>query len=318
MSDHSGKILLIKHGAFGDLIQSDGILRDIRACFSEAEIVLLTNPAFKSLMERCPHIDRIICDPRAPLWRLPSQFELIRTLQREKFGRVVDLQNSDRTRLYRKLLFSKTPWTGRLSGPEPASGLRGLVDLLKHANIPVAHSLQPDVSWMAEDCSGLLSRAGVRLPFVALIPGSSAKHPQKRWPYYAELAQSLIETGYDVVNLIGPEEANLAHIMPGHNLADQHGLLSWFELAGILQQACFVIGNDTGPSHVASCLGRPGLALFGQYSCPNRAEIRRGMFRTIQVGDLRFLSVDTVLAEVLSKLPAPNRLRARPAQQPSY
>jgi ADP-heptose:LPS heptosyltransferase len=62
--------LVIKHGAFGDLIQADGALRDIRAAHPGWEIVLLTTPPFRRLMERCPHVDRLLIDRRAPLWRL--------------------------------------------------------------------------------------------------------------------------------------------------------------------------------------------------------------------------------------------------------
>ncbi|WP_091246273.1 hypothetical protein [Aquimonas voraii] len=38
------RLLVIKHGAFGDLIQADGALRDLRAAFPRHELVLLTSP----------------------------------------------------------------------------------------------------------------------------------------------------------------------------------------------------------------------------------------------------------------------------------
>jgi ADP-heptose:LPS heptosyltransferase len=312
------KILLIKHGAFGDLVQSDGVLRDIRQFYPQAEIVLLTGPSFQSLMQQCPHIDRIITDARAPFWQLPGQFKLAGKLRREQFTQVIDLQNSDRSRLYQRLIFKNTKWIGRLSGPEPESGLKGLITLLEEAGIPVEHALNPDVSWMADDVSTLLAQDNVRTPFIALIPGCSASHPHKRWPFYAELAQALIDHGYDVVSTIGPDELDLADLLPGHTLIKQKGLLNWFELAGVLQQASFVIGNDTGPSHVASCLGKPGLALFGSQTSVARAEIRRGLFRALKVNDLNQLSVETVLSDVLPKLPAPSPHLAIPRRRPSY
>lgn len=312
------KVLVIKHGAFGDLIQTDGVLRDIRAHYPQADIVLLTSPAFVSLMHRCPHIDRIITDQRAPVWRLAALFTLSKTLKQEAFTQVIDLQNSERSRLYHRYILPDINWLGRVAGPEPESGLKGQLALLKQANIDIKHAYSPNVSWMADNISFLLKRHKVQSPYVALIPGCSANHPEKRWPFYKELASSLLQQGFDVVNILGPDEQEMADFLPGHCLTKQYGLFSWFELAGILNQASFVIGNDTGPSHVASCLGRPGLALFGAHSSVARAEIRRGDFRALKVNDLNQLSVETVLAAVLPRLPIPSQRPATLTPQPSY
>jgi ADP-heptose:LPS heptosyltransferase len=151
--------------------------------------------------------------------------------------------------------------------------------------------------------AAFLEQEGVRKPYVALIPGCSARHPQKRWPYYAQLATALIDRGYDVVTAPGPDEIELAKSIPGHTLLRPNGFLTWFELAGVLKDACFVVGNDTGPSHLASHLGRPGLALFGSHTSAARTGICRGDFHAIEVPDLKELPVETVLEAVLPKLP---------------
>ena len=39
-------ILVIKHGSFGDIIQINGCLRDIREHYSKYKIYILTTPAF--------------------------------------------------------------------------------------------------------------------------------------------------------------------------------------------------------------------------------------------------------------------------------
>ena len=43
-------ILIIKHGAFGDLIQSDGIFRTIKNKYPSSNLVLLTSSTYKNLM----------------------------------------------------------------------------------------------------------------------------------------------------------------------------------------------------------------------------------------------------------------------------
>lgn len=312
MPANSEHILIIRHGAFGDIVQSDGAFRDIRAHHRDAEISLLTTPPFVKLMERCPHIDRVEVDPRAPLWRIDLLLALRGALRARNFGMVYDLQISDRTSLYRRLLLNGIPWAGRdrrafpLIGKQwlPPPGLERYAGVLQSAGVSLRHTLAPDVSWMANDMTDLLASEGVRKPFIALIPGCSAKHPQKRWPYYPELAARLLEQGYDVVTAPGPDELELAATIPGHRLLGPRGFLDWFELAGVLQQADFVVGNDTGPSHIAACLNRPGLALFGPHTSAERTGIRRERFDAIEVPDLKELSVERVLEEVLHRLKA--------------
>ncbi|MEQ1661430.1 MAG: glycosyltransferase family 9 protein [Thiobacillus sp.] len=303
MADQPERILVIKHGAFGDLVQADGVLRDIRAFHLDAHITLLTAPGFRSLMSRCPHVDRVLTDSRAPLWKIGEWIQLAGAFRTGRFDRVYDLQNSDRTELYRKLFFRHSHWNGRRTHARTAAALEGLGRQLQHDGILLNFSLNPDVSWMVDDVSGLLRHEGVKQPYVALIPGCAARHPYKRWPYYAQLADVLLQHGYDVVTAPGPDEIELAKSIHGHTLLGPNGFLNWFELAGVLQGSSFVIGNDTGPSHVAACLMKPGLALFGPHTSATLTGMVRGNFQAIEVTDLATLSVDAVLEAMLERLP---------------
>ena len=303
MKHSQERVLVIKHGAFGDIVQADGVLRDIRAFHPGAEITMLTAPAFRKLMSRCPHIDRVLIDARSPWWQVWAWLRLARQLKAGCFVRVYDLQNSDRTELYHKLFFRHVRWSGYRVRTREHAALKSLVVQLQREGVPTEHSLAPDVSWMADDMSALLQREGLRMPYVVLIPGCAARHPYKRWPYYEQLARALLERGYDVVTAPGPDEIELAKSIPGHTLLGSNGYLDWFELAGVLNGACFVIGNDTGPSHVASCLRKPGLALFGPHTTAALTGIVRGEFQAIEVPDLAKLSAETVLDAVLKRLP---------------
>ena len=296
----SGRILIIKHGAFGDLMQAEGVLHDIRQHFPHAHLALLTTPGFVGLMQRCPHIDEVLVDSRAPLWHLPLQWGLYQRLRAGQWDTVIDLQNSTRTAVYRRSLLRHTHWIGRLRGPAPVTGLRGQQYLLQEAGIDASHALQPNLSWKAANVEGLLTQHGITRPYVALIPGSSARHPEKRWPHYAELVAALQREGHTCVSILGPDEKELAAEFACSLLQG----LDWFTLAGVLQHASVVVGNDSGPSHVASCLGRPGLALFGTSTSPLRSELARGAFETLQVDALEHLSVSHVMEKLRLKLPA--------------
>ena len=215
-----------------------------------------------------------------------------------------DLQKSARSERYRRWILPRTAWFGRSPTVDGApSALASFTPLLREAGLDPIHASTPCVDWMVDDMTELLAAHGVRAPFIALIPGSSAAHPHKRWPRYATLGEALLAHGFDVVTAPGPDELELARSLPGHALLKADGkYLDWFELAGVLARADFVIGNDTGPSHLAAHLGRPGLALFGPHTSAERTAIEREHFKAIECADLAALPVDTVLTATLARL----------------
>jgi ADP-heptose:LPS heptosyltransferase len=296
MQENKKNILVIKHGALGDLMQAIGLMMDIRRQHPNCLMTLLTAPAYCQLMQRSPTIDHVIADNRAPIWRVDQQIKLKKKLQQQAIDLVFDLQNSDRSRMYRQFWFSKTEWIGRSADEEePVSGLSGLITLISQAGIPVQHTHEPDMSWMVEDVSNMLTKRGVTQDYIVLIPGSSGQHLDKRWPHYAALAKAFIKLGHQVVVILGPDEMDLSQDMPGHILKN----LNWFELAGVLNGASYVVGNDTGPCHIASYLNKRGLAIFGPTTSALRSEIGRRSFKTIEVEKLAALSVEQVIENVI-------------------
>lgn len=300
------RLLVIRHGAFGDLMQVAGALRDLREGHPGAAITLLTGPAYQRLMERCPHVDAVLTDARRPYHQLGPHLALRRQLRELAPQRVYDLQGSDRTALYRRLLLPGVPWYRKGGGlPASAPDVRRYQALLREAGLQATHCLRPNVAWMADDVVALLTGAGIDGDYIVLIPGCAARHPHKRWPHYAELARALIERGHTVVTAPGPDELELARDIPGVCLTGNGPFLDWFQLAGVLAGARYVIGNDTGPSHLASCLDTPGLALFGPHTSPARTGILRPGFEAMAVRDLNGLSVDQVLETALARLAGP-------------
>ncbi|MFW6054417.1 MAG: glycosyltransferase family 9 protein [Thermodesulfobacteriota bacterium] len=95
---------------------------------------------------------------------------------------------------------------------------------------------------------------------VFLFPG--AGHPKRCWPLdrFQALGQWLIKLGHRVCFVYGPAEKergvrvkNFEPIFP-ENFRD---------LQDLLVRASLVVGNDSGPMHLAGYLGVPALALFG-------------------------------------------------------
>ncbi len=303
------RILVIKHGAFGDVIQAEGALRDIRENHPDAFIAVLTMRPYRALLERCPHVDEVMVDERAPRWRLDRMMALRQRLRAAQFDMVYDLQNSPRTSFYFRWMLKDCRWSGTAKGcshphraknPKRIRTLDRLAGQLTDAGLAVRHTPVPDVSWLADDVSALLAQAGVTKPYIVLIPGCSARHPQKRWPHYKALAERLIAAGHEIVLAPGPDEVEIARSIPGICIEKTN----WMALAGILKHARFVIGNDTGPSHLAAHLGTQGLALFGTHMPAERTGIIRENFGAIEVENLAGLPVDRVYEETMRRIAA--------------
>ena len=289
-------ILIIKHGAFGDIIQSDGIFKSIKRRHPNTNLILLTSTIYKKIMMESPYFSNIIEDNRLPLWHLWGYFALLKKLHSYSFSHVYDLQNSQRTSMYKFLLLKNVIWITTKRNDHPISGLQGLIDMLKSDGMQSKEILEPDLSWLINDVSLLLKKYKILKKYIVLIPGSSRKHPEKRWPFYNDMAIEFMNRGYDVINIIGPDEIDLKKSLEGHVLDS----LEWGDLAGVISKSSFVIGNDTGPCHIASCLKKPGIALFGPTTSATKSELARGAFNILELNDLRKLS-STKLFEKIQK-----------------
>ena len=291
MQQKKQNVLIIKHGAFGDLIQSDVIFKSIKKKHLKDNLILLTSSSFKNLMKGSPYFDDVIVDNRLPVWNLKSYYYLIKQLNSYNFSNIYDLQNSQRTLGYKNFLLKNALWVTTKRKDHPQSGLQGLIDMLKNNSMATHEIYDPDIAWMVNDVSSLLKRKNISKKYVVLIPGSSKNHLEKRWPFYKVLAREFIKRGFDVVNILGPDELDLHKDLLGHKLE----LLEWGDLAGVIDSSLFVIGNDSGPSHIASCLKKPGLALFGPTTSGAKSELARPPFRIIETEDLeKFTTVDLI------------------------
>ncbi len=304
------RVLIIKLGAFGDVVQAEGAVHDIRLHHPAAEVSVLTTPPYRNIFERCPWIDRVLIDHRDPRWRIDLLLALRRRIGFDRFEMIYDLQNSARTSFYFRWLVRRANWSGVAPGcSHPADlpatakktvpSIERLARQLEAAGVAVEHTRRPDVTWFAEDVAPLLRRFAVEQPYVVLLAGASARHPEKIWPYYHALAQRLLAKGLAVVTVPGPGEFEYYREFPGTMLTtEEGGFLDFFYLAGVLKQACFVVGNDTGPSHLAAHLGVPGIALFGHHASARMTSIERERFHCLEVDDLAQLPVESVLAEI--------------------
>jgi ADP-heptose:LPS heptosyltransferase len=300
------EIMVIKLGSLGDLVQAEGALRDIREHHAGDRITMLTTLPYRALGERCPWVDRVWIDPRAPRWRLDRLWRLRRAFHDGRFDMVYDLQNSPRTELYFRYLFPRVAWSGTASGcshPHPrddaAYGLGRLSDQLRPAGVPVRFAERPSLAWMVDDAGETLRRAAISKPFAVLTTGSSARNRDKRWPHFEQLALALRERDCTPVTVPGPDELASPPLAATLRLVREDGhWLGLFELAGVLARADFVIGNDTGPTHMAALLGVPGVVLLREPGGYAGEVLAQAGMTVLESRDLSRIPVGAVLAAI--------------------
>jgi hypothetical protein len=83
--------------------------------------------------------------------------------------------------------------------------------------------------------------------------------PARTWPkaYFVELGLLLGRAGFSVK--FCTEQRDYAFFMPFHCIVGQ----SWNYVAAAIQSAKLVIGNDSGPAHLAGTIGTPTIAIQG-------------------------------------------------------
>ena len=184
-------ILIIKHGSLGDLIQANGAIQDIKNSFKTSKVLLLTSRAYLEFMSSCPYIDGVILDKRLPRWNLFYLKDLKKLLEKYEFSHVFDLQNSNRTKFYKKYLLKKPIWSSsetslddgeKLSDFNEEPVLTRIKKQLEKSNVLIKNTQAIDLNWSIKDISRNLKQY-TNGEYVLLFPFCSKKHVQKKCMY---------------------------------------------------------------------------------------------------------------------------------------
>jgi len=306
-------ILIIKHGSLGDLIQANGAIKDIKNFYKNRKVFLLTAEAYSIFMSECPFLDGVIIDKRLPRWNLFYLKKLKDKLLRYDISKVFDLQNSSRTKFYRKFIIKNAEWSSAETSLEPGQNkndfnqdpvLDRMEIQLKKSGIDTEFTKNIDLNWATTDISRLLKQYANN-EYILLFPFCSIKHQNKKWPYFRELISEIkidYKNKYPILLAPGPQEIEEASKLNGKVVLDDNKPVNIKTLVSLINKAKFVIANDTGPAHIASHLDKKGLVLFGSHTTAKKVSIENFNFKALTVQNLEDLSVETVLNEVKSRL----------------
>ena len=306
-------ILIIKHGSLGDLIQANGAIKDIKEFYENRKVFLLTSAPYAIFMSECPYIDGVITDKRLPRWNLFFLYNLKKLLSKYNFSKVFDLQNSRRTRFYRNFILKNAEWSSSTDTLEAGQSKKDFDNYpvldrmelqLKKSNIPTKYVKNIDLDWANEDLSRLTNQYTNR-DYILIFPFCSKKHQNKKWPFFKDLISKIrreYKNNYSVLIAPGPDEFEEANQLNAKIVTDNGESISIKMLISLINDAKFIIANDTGPAHIASHLKKKGLVLFGSHTSAEKVSIESSNFRALTVKNLSDLDVDTVMKEVKTKL----------------
>jgi ADP-heptose:LPS heptosyltransferase len=169
---------------------------------------------------------------------------------------------------------------------------------------PLAEGLAPgpDLSWAikaaARETPPLGERFALKGPYALIAPGASPGRPTKRWPLqnFIQLARVLEGAGLTPVVVGGGQEIAMAEaiVRAAPTALALTGRTKLVELAALGAEAAVLIGNDTGPTHLAAFAGAPTVVLFSADSDPDLCAPRTDQVMILRKDDLAELSVGEV------------------------
>jgi len=273
------RFLVLRLGSLGDIVHTFPAVAALRKTFSDAEIVWLTHPRWKGLIESSGLCSQVWTIETRALFSLR---EIVTHVRKSYWDASID---------YQGLWKSATlPFFG---------GVKRRIGFSSHTireyGVPVLYTerVRATTTHIADQNGELSVRAGSReraacfslhIPpheealvcstlkaegidrYVMLSPGGGWR--AKCWPpeRFGLLCQQIRESlGLRCIVNYGPGEEDLVAAVRASS-GDAEPLLHNSELGqlmALLRGAACIVGGDTGPLHLAIALGTPAVALFG-------------------------------------------------------
>ena len=286
-------ILIIKPSSLGDVVRCLPILSGLNHRYRRARISWLVRPDCAGVLEDSAHLNEIILFDRKHYGRIGRSVLATRDfiqfclrLRRKEFDLVLDLQGLFRSAFISLCTFAPVRlgfaharefapcfYTHRVAiGRQTEHVVESYWEFARHlgfGHVPKRFDIAIDER-SRQSALALLEKHGVpgdQDYFVFLIGGTESA---KQWPMeqFARLAEVCTKRYDRSVVLLGAGavEVALAETVLRHSQAEIINLVNQTRLQeaiAILQQAYAVVGNDSGPLHIAAALDTPTVGLYG-------------------------------------------------------
>lgn len=287
MAPPTGRILLIKPSALGDVCRSMPVLASLKAAFPDCPVDWLVQDDFTAIVQGHPAVDRVVDFPRRAWrrWWLPQAAKQIiafrKMLGESGYTLAVDLQGLFRSGIFlrftqasRRVGWSDArefAWLGanqrhtRRGGPDATEVM---LALLEDAGIAPIRDARIFLPVAAADVWRLrCAQMGIKNTYAVLAPTS--RWISKRWPAdrWRLLAQRVAALGMKVVMVGAPSEREQVRAamptLPQDDAIDLCGMLPLQEWMAALQGAAIVVANDSAALHAAVGFGRSAVGIYG-------------------------------------------------------
>jgi ADP-heptose:LPS heptosyltransferase len=293
------RIAVLRGGGLGDLLFALPAVAALRMAYPEASVTVLGTPVHQELaastagpdydVRILPFAEGIRPGPKDPA-ALAAFFA---QMNRESFDLAVQLHGGGR--------FSN-PFLLRL-GARHTVGARTPDAALLERNLPYAYyqheplralevaglagapptSLEARLRPLDRYAAGLERLLGDEPAVVVIHPG--ATDPRRRWPArsFGEVAAACAADGARVLVVGTRDEEDLAAAVVAAAASAQvtslAGQLTLEALASLLAATSVLVGNDSGPRHLAQALGTPTVGLYWAGNVINAGPLGRSQHR---------------------------------------
>ncbi|NJC21358.1 ADP-heptose:LPS heptosyltransferase [Arthrobacter pigmenti] len=278
------RIAVLRGGGLGDLLFAYPALDALASAYPGADITLLGTPLHAELLRNRPGpVQHVEVLPYAPGVRPGEEdpaatAEFVERMRAQSFDLAVQIHGGGRNSNPFLLALGARHTVGTRTPDAPALNrnlpyiyyqnefLRALEVVGLSGAAPV--SLEPRFTVTEDEKAAGLRLAGRRArPLVVIHPG--ATDPRRRWPTssFAAVAAMAARDGNDVV-VVGDDsdlpaaQEILERAEEPDRIRSLAGQLSLSELAGVLSVASVVVGNDSGPRHLAQAVGTPTVGVY--------------------------------------------------------
>jgi heptosyltransferase I len=280
------RLLIIKPSSLGDVATALPLLCDLKKCFPKAQIDWMIDPALTDLIKGHDAIGEVIPFDRRQIagwWINPRAMQalcqLIGMLRRNRYDAVIDAQGLLRSALLAWL--SSAPM--RIGVADAREGApffythRVNISREKESAVLRMRSLQTPIGSIegpaefrmpvnTKALAAVKQMIATEKSLAAIIPGS--RWPAKCWSEngFIQIGRNLLMENMGVMILGSAQERELCEQVRsqiGAEAINLAGQTSLSEMIAAISLAKIVIGNDSGPLHVAAALGRPLVGLYG-------------------------------------------------------
>jgi len=279
------KIAIIKLSAMGDIIHSLTALQFIKRHIPDSQIDWIVEHSFIGILEDNPHIDNILPVNLKSIKKNPlkifTEIKRLRGYSRRDYDIVIDAQGLIKSAISAKIISRGNLWgfcKESIREGEASYLYDNCVEIAYHANTidrnmrvisePLGFKItkrevidkEPILYYRADDYINVyLNSDKKNIIFIVGSTWESRNYPKES---FAKIADALQE---NILVLWGSEEEReMAEWIAYTSVyATAVPRLSYNDLKLLISRSDLLIGNDTGPTHIAWGLNIPSITIFG-------------------------------------------------------